>query len=261
MQSIQFSKYHGAGNDFILIDNRKNSVHLNAEQIKHLCDRHFGIGADGLMLLQTHPKYDFQMIYYNSDGKEGSMCGNGGRCIVQFAYDLKLIGNQTIFIASDGEHEGFINTDNRIVKIKMIDVSSVEIEGSDAFIDTGSPHHMQLEENVNQIDVYSKGSEIRNSEKYAPGGCNVNFVEKLSGAIRVRTFERGVENETLACGTGAVASAIFAFQSLGYNKIPISVQMPGGKLNVYFDTQNNGKYHNIWLEGPAEFVFLGEFSL
>jgi len=259
--NLEFYKYQGAGNDFILLDNRKEQIKLSQEQIESLCDRHFGIGADGLMLLNSHWEHDFEMVYFNSDGKEGSMCGNGGRCIVRFAFDLGIIENDTEFIATDGKHHAHVNEDKHLVKLKMIDVNKLSINENETFLNTGSPHHISFEKNIDQIDVNNKGKEIRDSKQYAPNGTNVNFVEYLPDTIKVRTFERGVENETLACGTGAVASAISVAAKYKTEEQPLKIEMPGGTLFVYFNQVSNFIYNNIWLEGPANRVFKGQINI
>eukprot|EP01133_Synstelium_polycarpum_P013118 gene13118-15426_t len=195
---IQFYKYQGAGNDFILIDNRKKNNHLNTKEIENLCDRRFGIGADGLMLLQNHPDYDFEMIYFNADGKEGSMCGNGGRCIVAFAKFLGIIDTQTDFLAVDGPHYAKIALAGDQVELQMIDVSSIEKDGNAFVLNTGSPHYVEQVSNLQQLDVYLEGKTIRNNETYKAHGINVNFIEDMGDHFFVRTFERGVEDETPA---------------------------------------------------------------
>jgi len=258
---INFSKYHGAGNDFILIDNRKRSVELSAVQIALLCDRHFGVGADGLMLLQESDKNDFVMRYFNADGNEASLCGNGGRCIVSFARHLDIIRNKTSFMAVDGQHEAKILTSAEnvdIVNLKMNDVDSWEKKGKDTILDTGSPHFIRLVSDVDEIDVFTEGRKIRNSATYGKDGINVNFVSTEEDGLKIRTYERGVENETLACGTGAVAAALSSFFD-NYNS-PVLLNASGGALKVSFDHKEN-KFTNIWLEGPATFVFDGEINI
>lgn len=259
--NLSFEKYQGAGNDFILIDNRTNQLkELKPDTIKFLCDRHFGIGADGLMLLNTHDKYDFVMDYYNSDGSSGAMCGNGGRCIVAFAKRLGIITEHTHFLAGDGLHEAFIN-ENDTVKLKMTDVLSVEQNEHDFFINTGVPHHVEFDSDIFRLDVYAKGKEIRYSEKYRKEGTNVNFAQISKDGIKIRTYERGVENETLACGTGAVASAIAYYQKYKPNTSTIKVKALGGELEISFKEEKDNKYTDVYLSGPAKYVFSGEVEL
>jgi len=258
---ITFDKYQGAGNDFILIDNRNNQIkNLKPETIQFLCDRHFGIGADGLMLLNNHDKYDFEMSYYNSDGSGGTMCGNGGRCIVAFAKKLGIISEHTRFIASDGLHEASINETGDYVKLKMADVENIEQIDNDFFIDTGSPHHIEFDNDIFLLDVYAKGKEIRYSERYRKEGTNVNFVQITNNGIKIRTYERGVENETLACGTGSVASAIAYYKKYNPNKQSVKVKALGGELEVSFKEEKN-KFTDVYLSGPAKFVFNGKIEL
>ncbi len=254
--NIKFHKYHGTGNDFIIIDDSQVTKKLDNIQIKLLCDRRFGIGADGLMLLKSHYSYDFQMVYYNSDGFIGTMCGNGGRCITAFAKKIGLIENKATFLANDGVHETFID-ENDIVTVKMIDVAEINEQSLYSFIDTGSPHYVEFVDKVDEVDVYKRGRQIRYSDMFKDG-TNVNFVCRNDAGISVRTYERGVEEETLSCGTGAVASAIAYYlkdKSIGKN---IKVKARGGDLNVSFDEENN-VFTNIYLTGAAEFVFSGTF--
>lgn len=258
---LSFYKYQGTGNDFILIDNRNQSVQLSENQIARLCNRHFGIGADGLMLLELHPQFDFKMVYYNANGKEGTMCGNGGRCIVAFARDLGLILNDTRFIAIDGEHTATLKKfeQHYIVQLHMKDVQQIEQNPNYFLLDTGSPHYVQFSKDVELIDVVREGSQIRYNETFAPGGVNVNFVEEGS-PLKVRTYERGVENETLSCGTGVTASALAFVTKHQLNVNHIAIQTPGGLLTVYFNKKECG-FYNITLEGSATFVFKGEIQL
>lgn len=262
MKTIQFSKYQGAGNDFVIVDNRnKHFDSANVQLVSFLCDRRFGIGGDGLMLLENDPAGTlFLMRYYNSDGREASMCGNGGRCIVAFAVHQGIVnpGQTFSFNAVDGLHEASFSPDG-IVCLKMIDVSDVDVVGETYFMNTGSPHHVEFVNNASTTDVVGIGEKIRHSATYAPGGTNVNFVQILSStSIRVRTFERGVENETLACGTGVVASAIASSLHLnGGSAFDVAVE--GGQMRVTFDREGVS-FKNIWLIGPAKFVFKGEID-
>lgn len=256
---LQFYKYHGTGNDFILLDNRTGSIKLAKEQIRFLCHRRFGIGADGLMLLKSHPDFDFEMDYYNSDGSGGTMCGNGGRCIVAFAKHLGIIQNETLFIASDGPHQASVDG-NHLVKLKMIDVENIEDNDDHYFLDTGSPHYVKFVEDVHKVDVYTKGKEIRYNEKYSKDGTNVNFVSMEKGGIAVRTYERGVEDETYSCGTGSVASAIAYYKINRLSKPVIPIKTLGGELEVSFE-ESKGQFTNVFLKGPARLVYKGEVTL
>ncbi len=257
---FKFYKYQGTGNDFVILNNSHNEFDfLSAAQIKFLCDRRFGIGGDGLMLLNNKPNYDFEMKYYNSDGAESTMCGNGGRCLVQFAADNGLIKDNYHFWAIDGEHEAIIN-DNGWIKLKMKNVDQVEHKDDDSILDTGSPHYVKLVTDVHNIEVYKEGKEIRYNKRFAEDGINVNFVEVQDRQIYVRTYERGVENETLSCGTGVTAAAlVFAHNPLGFNHV--DVETPGGKLAVEFKIKAKGIFYDIWLCGPATFVFSGEIEV
>ncbi|MDZ4796429.1 MAG: diaminopimelate epimerase [Bacteroidota bacterium] len=257
---LHFHKYQGTGNDFIIADNRKNEISLTTAQIKQLCDRRFGIGADGLMLLNEKTGFDFEMKYYNADGKEGSMCGNGGRCMTRFAYDLGIHRDVYRFLASDGVHEAEIDMDNTI-SLRMKDVKTIRRFHNDFIVDTGSPHYIKMVTNVMDIDVFKKGSEIRHSKEFEEEGINVNFTEQLPEVdkIIVRTYERGVEDETFSCGTGVTAAALVCYHNEnGFNDV--EVKTLGGMLSVEFDRIDDNKYENIWLCGPAEKVFEGTFQ-
>ncbi|WP_100612282.1 diaminopimelate epimerase [Confluentibacter lentus] len=255
MQQI-FYKYQGTGNDFVMIDNRQQSFNKkNAKHIALLCDRRFGIGADGLILLENHPDLDFRMVYYNADGNESSMCGNGGRCLVAFANHLGVITEHAVFEAIDGVHHATIHGD--MVRLQMQDVHTIEKHSKHVFLNTGSPHHVQFEDRIEDFDIKTKGATIRCGEPYNEVGSNVNFVKKINDQIfAVRTYERGVEDETLSCGTGvtAVALAMHALNETDKNLITLQVQ--GGELQVSFDVEN-GVYKNVWLIGPATFVYKG----
>lgn len=258
---INFSKYQGTGNDFVVIDNRNSYINLTQEQIANICNRKFGIGADGLMLLQLKDGYDFEMVYYNANGKEGSMCGNGGRCLVQFAYDIGIKKSEYKFIATDGEHEAEFGEKNW-VQLKMQDVNFVEERNYEEHVlNTGSPHYIKQVDDVEKIDVVKEGKKIRYNEEFNEKGINVNFVQTLNDdAIYVRTYERGVEDETLSCGTGVTASAlIFAHNENGYNRI--SIKTKGGYLAVEFNKIGEQHFSNIWLCGPATFVYKGEIEI
>jgi diaminopimelate epimerase len=258
---LQFYKYQGTGNDFVIINNAKNEIELNKNQVKILCDRRFGIGADGLMLMNSKEGYDFRMIYYNADGNLSSMCGNGGRCLVKFANDMGLRKSEYLFTAIDGEHKALIE-DNGWVDLKMKDVDAVEVSSfSDFILDTGSPHYVKSVAHVWDTDVVKEGRDIRYSKRFADKGINVNFVQiDFDESIAVRTYERGVEDETLSCGTGVTASALmFAHNDNGFNHV--NVKTPGGNLAVEFEKTGETSFENIWLCGPATFVFKGEIEV
>ena len=256
---LTFYKYQGTGNDFVMIDNRQQLFDKNnTKNIARLCDRRFGIGADGLILLENHPELDFKMVYYNADGNESSMCGNGGRCITAFANHLGIIESQASFEAIDGLHQAII--DNEIVKLQMQDVISVERHNQHVFLNTGSPHHVQMENDINELAIKEVGSKIRYGQPYNEFGTNVNFVKKLSEDIfKVRTYERGVEDETLSCGTGVTAVAIAMFETGKTQSNLITLETEGGKLQVSFEKKDD-IFSNIWLIGPAVQVFKGEIS-
>ncbi len=254
---VEFFKYQGTGNDFIVIDDRKNKFDLNDNAlISALCERRMGIGADGLILLQNHNELDFNMIYFNSDGIESSMCGNGGRCIVHFAQLLGIIKDVTHFMAIDGEHKAIINNDN--ISIKMQDVANIRTLNGGFFLDTGSPHFVKFVDNFIDLDVNKQGKKIRNSKYFKNKGVNVNFVvdDKFT---EIRTYERGVEAETLSCGTGVVAAAICKHYNNFSEEKTINLHSKGGSLVVDFEYLN-GIYQNIWLTGDVNLVYAGEFE-
>lgn len=256
---LQFTKYQGTGNDFILADNRRGTVVLDQEQIAFLCHRRFGIGADGLMLLENENGYDFKMVYFNSDGRPSSMCGNGGRCIAAYARELGIISEKARFLASDGPHEVALTGD--MISLKMQDVKQMEAGEDFFFLDTGSPHYVKLVANVADLDVLTEGRKIRNSPRFLQEGTNVNFIQKLEEEVFVRTYERGVEDETFSCGTGVTASALVAAVagiSTGRNNCLIKTL--GGTLEVTFEKVLEQNFYNIWLKGPALKVFEGKIS-
>jgi diaminopimelate epimerase len=258
---IQFYKYQGTGNDFVLLDNRKQIFPKNnIKLIESICDRRFGVGADGLLLLENDTATDFRMVYYNSDGNESSMCGNGGRCIVAFAKKLNIITDKTIFIATDGLHHAAILDDGK-VSLQMKDVDEIKMERDYVFLNTGSPHHVLLVDDLENVDVKTNGSKIRYSDLYGQAGSNVNFVKQVApNHFALRTYERGVEDETLSCGTGATAVAI-AMNAIGKtNSEEIQLDVQGGKLKVSFEKQDY-IYTNVFLEGPATFVYEGNIQL
>ncbi|MBW1959829.1 MAG: diaminopimelate epimerase [Deltaproteobacteria bacterium] len=263
MKHISFAKYHGTGNDFILIDNRETGNMLSTEAVRKLCHRRFGIGADGLMLLNSKDGYDFEMIYYNADGREGSLCGNGGRCIVAFAHRLGIVKQDARFLAVDGEHIAKVinlSGDQMLVKLKLNDVDNIEIKPDYFFLDTGSPHYVTFVGDVDRLDVYNEGKKIRYHQIFAPGGTNVNFVEIFENHIFVRTYERGVEDETYSCGTGIVASAIATALKTRADVRFYNIRALGGELKVYFKKRDDA-FRDIWLEGPAVCVFNGEIEI
>lgn len=259
---LEFFKYEGAGNDFILLDDRTGifpSIHYDL--VKRLCDRRFGIGADGLMLLRSCAGYDFNMVYYNSDGREGTMCGNGGRCIAAFAQKLGIVQKRARFMAIDGEHLATLTAEH-YVRLKMSDVRDIESGEDYYYLNTGSPHYVTFVKGLTDLDVCTKGREIRNNNRFRDQGTNVNFVEAIGDSLFVRTYERGVENETLACGTGVVAAVISAYLDRNSDKISwsVPVKVMGGQLQVSFQVQD-GRFTDIWLEGPATFVYEGKITL
>jgi diaminopimelate epimerase len=257
---LHFHKYHGAGNDFIIIDNRMNLFDkTNHELIARLCDRRFGIGADGLMLLQESAQVDFRMIYFNSDGFEGSLCGNGGRCITAYANHLGIIGKNTRFMATDGLHEAEVINPGYI-KLKIADIHDIETGKDYFYLNTGSPHYVQFTDSLKDKDVYTEGRKIRYNDRFQDQGTNVNFVEFETNGLFVRTYERGVENETLACGTGIVAAAISAALKEDSDRTSYSVRARGGNLVVSFNRKNN-LFQDVWLEGPTELVYTGDIKI
>ncbi|KQR69725.1 diaminopimelate epimerase [Pedobacter sp. Leaf176] len=255
---INFFKYQGAGNDFILIDHTKSPLkNIDNGMIERLCDRRFGIGADGLMYLTGHDDYDFEMHYFNSDGKLGSMCGNGGRCIVAFAKHLGIIGNDTNFLAVDGAHYARISASGDWVDLQMIDVDAITRDADAYVLNTGSPHYVAQQSNLDIFDVYTAGKTIRNNATYADKGINVNFVEDKGDHLFVRTYERGVEDETFACGTGvtAVAMAMANYKNLT-GHINTDIKVLGGDIKIEFDYDGEN-FTNVFLCGPAKLVFEG----
>ena len=261
---ISFFKYEGTGNDFILLDNRDEKYSaLNRSQVEFLCNRNFGIGADGLILLEKKAPYDFNMVYYNSDGNISSMCGTGGRCITAFANALKLVNGEARFLTADGTHESVILSPSPvIVKLKMSDVNAFEKVGNDVYLNTGSPHYVTFVEDVSKTDVISEARKIRYSDRFKSEGTNVNFVQQSSGGLIVRSYERGVENETLSCGTGVTASVLASVinQKVNRDAMKVEVRSMGGPLSVHFTSTPAG-FENVWLEGEAKFVFKGEIEI
>lgn len=252
---MKFYKYQGTGNDFVMIDNRDNFFPKeNTTLVAKLCDRRFGIGADGLILLENDGQTDFRMVYYNSDGNQSSMCGNGGRCIVAFAQRLGIIADKTTFIATDGLH--FATIENNVVSLQMKDVDDVKITDEYVYLNTGSPHHVVLVEDLEKCDVKNQGAKIRYSDLYGKTGSNVNFVTQIKEDLfAVRTYERGVEDETLSCGTGATAVAIAMYALKKTDSTEISIKVIGGDLKVSFCKRDD--YEDVFLRGKADFVFEG----
>ena len=253
---IDFYKYQATGNDFIIVDDRKKEFDLSDNLlIAALCERRMGIGADGLIILRNHDAFDFEMIYFNSDGNKSSMCGNGGRCIISFANMLEIINHETTFMAIDGQHKGKIMDDG--IYLQMQDVNEIEGVSDGLVLNTGSPHYIQMVDDLKNIDVNKEGRRIRNSSPFRNKGINVNFVLDTND-LQVRTYERGVEAETLSCGTGVVASAIAMHYANCIEETLVNVRTKGGELTVSFEEFNN-TYRNIWLSGDVSMVFAGEF--
>ena len=256
---INFSKFHGAGNDFIMINAIKNEIVLSEELIFKMCDRRTGIGADGLIILMHSDNHDFRMRYYNCDGKESTFCGNGGRCIAAFAHQQGIIKKEATYEAIDGIHKAKVtetSPNEYLVELTMRDILSYKLDENSLLIDTGSPHYVKKVVNLDSMDVNAEGTKIRYDKDISTDGVNVDFLLNDNGNIRIRTYERGVENETLACGTGVTASAMAASLWYGGNDIDIYTQI--AKLNVRFDKDNN-TFKNVVLTGPAAHVFDGMF--
>ena len=257
--NITFNKYQGAGNDFIIIDNRENLINpSDSELINKLCDRRFGIGADGLILISNNDQSDFEMKYFNSDGFIGSMCGNGGRCTAHFALKAAIAGERQRFLAYDGIHEAYV--EKNIVRLQMGNVNECRLINDNYFLNTGSPHYVVIKEDIDSIDVHEEGKKLRWAPEFAPGGTNVNFVQLLDKGLYIRTFERGVEDETLACGTGVTASAIASVLKGHFDTNSVNVTTRGGNLKVDFEIHDK-KITNVWLTGPATFVFTGNITV
>ncbi len=260
MQTISFFKYQGTGNDFIVIDDRQEQFSKkDTKLIQRLCDRKFGIGADGLILLQNNRLHNFTMVYYNADGNESSMCGNGGRCIVSFARFLGIVTDTATFEAIDGLHAAKL-FDDGTVSLQMKNVNSLQTFDGHVFMDTGSPHHVELTDNVDHVDVFHQGRHLRN-ELYGKAGANINFVQTITANVfKVRTYERGVEDETLSCGTGVTAVALAMHKTGQTQAHEVILETPGGNLKVGFEPTPQG-YENIWLTGPAAQVFNGTIAI
>ena len=255
---IPFYKYQGTGNDFIIIDDRDSEITFSNDKITHITSRKFGVGSDGIILIRNHNDYDFEMIFYNPDGSQ-SFCGNGSRCAILFAYHMGIVGREVEFISTDGAHEAKIITDS-IVELKMSNSLEVlNLKSGAFFVDTGSPHYVNYLDNIEEIDLIKQARVIRNSAEYIKEGVNVNFIEKINNNIKMRTYERGVENETLSCGTGVTAAALVHASNLSINKGKVDVFTRGGQLSVSFAF--DGKYYqDVWLKGNATYVFKGEID-
>lgn len=259
---FDFYKYQGTGNDFVMIDNRSAAVdRADSELFKRMCDRRFGIGADGVILIQTHAMHAFEMVYLNADGREGSMCGNGGRCAVRFAEQLHMLPkDEVVFLAVDGLHKAYV--EKHQISLQMIDTGLPISTGEEGwFLNTGSPHHCVFVGDLDVFPVEEEGKRLRWDARYAPGGTNVNFIQKVGAErLRVRTYERGVEAETYSCGTGVTAAALLLGYLEGTNQTrTVAIQTMGGELSVRFENSPTG-FTNIFLMGPAEKVFEGKFS-
>jgi len=256
---VEFSKYQGTGNDFVMIDNRNGPLERSNEALyQFLCDRRFGVGADGVILLEEHNQYAFEMIYFNADGNESSMCGNGGRCITHFAQSLGIINNETTFYAIDGEHKATIH-ENNSVALKMLVYENIDQHGKAYVAETGSPHFVEFVEDIDSIDIIKAAHAIRYNDTFKEKGINVNFVNNAysNDLLSMRTYERGVEDETLSCGTGTVAVAMVArqhFESLNDAKT-VNIQSKGGLLQVHF------RKDGVWLQGEVAFVFSGTIDI
>jgi diaminopimelate epimerase len=256
--TLPFQKYQATGNDFVIIDNRDGRFSFSIDEVKEICDRKFGIGADGIMLIEKHPSLDFNLIYFNADGTP-SLCGNGSRAAMKMASSLGMVNDKAKFNAYDGIHEAEL-LHNGNVRLKMNDVIEIKTLDDDFFINTGSPHLIKWVRQINDYPVFDQGKKIRYSSMFQPSGINVNFVEQLdSNSIFVRTYERGVENETLSCGTGVTAAAlVFASHQ---NNSPVTVKTLGGELSVEFKASHDGSFTDIFLIGPAKMVFKGVMEL
>ena len=257
MSPVKFFKYQATGNDFILVDDREKQFPDQLEAIRFMCDRKFGIGSDGLILIRDSEELDFEMVFYNPDGSQ-SLCGNGSRCAVRFAEKLGLASGKCRFMAYDGPHDAALLSDGR-VRLGMNDVQNVRVFDDGMFVDTGSPHLIRLVQDTESVDVYGRGREIRYNPTFQEKGVNVNFVQLEEEGIRVRTYERGVENETLSCGTGVTAAAI-ASSERGRTS-PVSVRTKGGELEVEFEKQEDGSFSRVFLTGPAQEVYQGTIEL
>lgn len=254
---LRFYKYQGTGNDFIMLDNREGQISLTKEQIVRLCDRKFGVGSDGVILIEKSDDTLFYMNFFNPDGSQ-SFCGNGSRCAVNFAKELGIHGNTKAFTAIDGIHEFDFSDD--VVKIKMKDVNQVKQLGSDFVLHTGSPHFVKYVSDPSDIDIINEARKIRYSDDFKAEGINVNFVSENKDHITMRTYERGVEDETLSCGTGVTAAALsYALRHPGTSRVDVITR--GGKLEVRMNSCGARQFTDIWLCGPAAFVYSGVIEI
>lgn len=257
---LNFSKYQGTGNDFVIVDNRELQHQFSKNEVVKLCDRKFGIGSDGLILIQNHPEYDFEMVFYNPDASQ-SFCGNGSRCAVAFAHSLGLFKHKTSFLSTDGLHHAEL-LEHDWVRLEMHDVEGSESIGSHLFINTGSPHYILPFPDKEDFNIVDEARKIRYNERFQVEGVNVNFIRVENDVLHIRTYERGVENETLSCGTGVTAAALaqHEFSKRGMGRFEQKINSEGGELKVTFEKTESG-YSNIVLEGPATFVFQGKINL
>jgi len=254
---LQFDKYQGTGNDFIIIDNRNKVFPLgDLKLVQNICSRRTGIGSDGLILLEEDSESDFYMNFFNPDGSQ-SFCGNGSRCIVQYAIDNKIVSIKANFKAIDGLHSAEKVGD--WMHLKMNDVNDIECGNGYCVLNTGSPHYIERVRNTEDVDIIERAHRIRYSERFQKNGINVNFVEAISSRIKMRTYERGVEGETLSCGTGVTAAAL-AFAIEDGIEDEVKVETRGGDLKVAFKREGQG-FKNIWLCGPAKKVFEGYINV
>lgn len=255
---LSFYKYQGTGNDFIIVDDRQKKLgSYSQEFVQRLCNRRLGIGADGFMVLRDHAAYDFEMVYHNADGSQ-SLCGNGSRCAVHLAQQLSMINEEAYFLTTDGAHRAYIVGD--IIHVKMHDVTEIKNLSEGYLLNTGSPHYVTWAENLANLDVNAQGKKIRNSALFQKEGVNVNFARReANGKLALRTYERGVEAETLSCGTGATATALVA--SLMGSKSPIDISTLGGDLQVRFNSKSSQHFQDIYLVGPAQQVYQGTIDI
>lgn len=260
-RTIDFVKFQGAGNDFVMINLMTDNLLLTEQQVETLCNRRFGIGADGLITISRSEVAQFKMTYYNCDGRPASFCGNGGRCTAAFAFSLGIVGKTMTFEGFDGLHHAEIkevDDDKYIVELSMRDVNQFNLRNHDLIVDTGSPHFVTQVDDAQSVDIVTEGRRIRYDKSISENGVNVDFVEKRDSKLFVRTYERGVEDETLACGTGVTASALAASLWFGWNDV--NIETLGGNLNVKFDKSGNS-FTNVRLTGPAVASFRGSVKI
>jgi len=255
---IDFYKYHGHGNDFILFDNRAGRINFTTDQIRKLCHRRFGIGSDGIILIENHEECDYEMVFYNPDGSQ-SFCGNGSRCALHLAKELSIINREARFLAIDGFHDGIIDENGS--SIRMNDVQEIEIGDNYYYLNTGSPHYVKFIPSLENIDVIAEGIKIRYNDRFKEVGTNVNFVELGEGKVKSRVYERGVENETYSSGTGTTAVAISSFLQQNSLGEKIAVETKGGTINVTFKFVGNNRFTDIWLIGRTSSVYTGRIQL